>query len=90
MKVDSNSVGLTVRLSPPAGSGRIALAIRVRGALRKLLPNELESFQSARSELIPGRSFRLGHCLPQIPGSLSLFLIGWTHADNPPHPARVL
>ncbi len=144
-----------VHLAPLAGRGRIALAIRVRGALRKrggdsfkhashvpqhvvvpepqnpvvvvgkpfvtnyvpqvigmlssidfndeavfatnqvdrvetnrLLSNELKSIQPTRSELIPERSFSLRHSLPQIPSTVSLFLIGRTHADSPPHPAR--
>jgi hypothetical protein len=150
-----NSAGNAVRLSPHAGRGRIALAIRVRGALRKrgsdgfkharhvpqhvvipksqnpvivvgepfvtnyvprivrmlpsidfndeaafaanqvdriktnrLLSNELKSIQPTRSELIPERSFSFRHCPPQIPSTVRLFLIGRTHADSPPHPAR--
>jgi hypothetical protein len=52
------------------------------------LSDELKSIQPTRSELMPKRSFSLRHCLPQIPSAVGLFLIGRTHADSPPHPAR--
>ncbi len=46
MRVDSlQSAGRTLHLSPPAGRGRIALAIRVRGALRK---RGRDGFKNAR------------------------------------------
>jgi len=142
-----------LHLSPRAGRGRIALAIRVRGSLRersrdyfknarhiaqhivipepqntvvvidkpfvangilrvvgalaaidfndatmfpanqincvrtdRLLANEFKSVQPARPELIPERRFGFRHCLPQIPGTLGLFLISRAQADSPPHP----
>ena len=142
-----------LHLSPRAGRGRIALAIRVRGSLREcsrdyfknarhicqhvvipesqnvlfmlgkpfvangiarvvgvlaaihfndetmfpanqvncvrtdwLLANEFKSVQPARPELTPERRFGFRHCLPQIPGTLGLFLISRAQADSPPHP----
>ena len=59
-----------LRLSPRAGRGRIALAIRVRGSLRECSRDY----------------FRFRGSSAQASGALGFDLIGSSHMETPPHP----